>query len=190
MNPTGLDSAFPDLSNKIGFIQFGALNRSGLIFETGYKSVFEIKWKRLNSNNWAAREVILGRPAKRNASAGCLSGCPHASVRQGVRNGMGRYGAFDLVLIQRLRVIVDVGQRRRDRNLAQLVGVVGASPGLRRGSARRANDKVDDGEPPGTDSFSLGGSNRWLPSSLVAAGFGEILATCCSPCSGDEVGWF
>ena len=43
LNPTGLDSAFPDLSNKIGFIQYGALNRPGLIFETGYRSVFEIK---------------------------------------------------------------------------------------------------------------------------------------------------
>src|SRR3954466_15519583 len=101
----GLDSAFLDLSKKISFIKFGAMNRSGLIFETGYRSVFEIKWKRFNSNNWAAREVILGRPAKRSASAGCLSGYPHTSVRQGVRNGMGRCGAFDLVLIQRLRVI-------------------------------------------------------------------------------------
>src|SRR4051812_36113232 len=79
----GLDSAFQDLSNKIGFIQFGSLNRPGLIFETGYRSVFEIKWKRLNSNNRAAREVILGRPAKRSAYAGWLSGCPHASVRRG-----------------------------------------------------------------------------------------------------------
>src|SRR3954471_9020216 len=114
----GLDSAFPGLSNKIGFIQFGSLNRPGLIFKTRYRSVFEIKWKMLNSNNWAAREAILGRPAKHSAYAGWLSGCPHASVRQGVRSGMGRCGAFDLVLIQRPRVIVDVGQRRRDRNLA------------------------------------------------------------------------
>ena len=83
MNPTGFNSALPDLSNKIDFIQFGALNRPGLIFETGYRSVFEIKWKRFNSNNWAARETILGRPAKHSASAGCLSGCPHASVRRG-----------------------------------------------------------------------------------------------------------
>ena len=90
MNPTGLDSAFTDLSNKIGFIQFGALNRSGLIFETGYRSVFEIKWKRLNSNNWAAREKLLGRPAKRSAPAGCLSGCPHSSVTRGWAK---RYGA-------------------------------------------------------------------------------------------------
>ena len=43
LNPTGLDSAFPDLSNKIGFIQFDALNQSGLIFEVGYRSVFELK---------------------------------------------------------------------------------------------------------------------------------------------------
>src|SRR3954468_19554113 len=99
----GLDSAFPDLSNKISFIQFGALNRSGLIFETGYTSVFEIKWKRFNSNNWAPREGLTGRPAKHSASAGCISGCPHASVRQGVRSGMGRCGAFDLVLIQWMR---------------------------------------------------------------------------------------
>src|SRR4051812_42110718 len=87
----GLDSAFQDLSNKIGFIQFGSLNRPGLIFETRYRSVFEIKLKRLNSNNWAAREVILGRPAKHNAYAGWLSRCPHASVRQG---GAKRYGAM------------------------------------------------------------------------------------------------
>ena len=69
--------------------------------------------KRLNSNNWAAREAILGRPAKHSAYAGWLSRCPHASVRQGVRSGMGRCGAFNLVLIQRLRVIVDVEQRRQ-----------------------------------------------------------------------------
>src|SRR3954471_24112962 len=103
---------------------------------------------------------------------------------------MGRCGVFDLVLIQRLRVIVDVGQRRRDRNLARPVGVVGGSPGFRRGSARRANDKVDDGEPPGTGSFSWGGSNRWLPSSPEAAGSGEIPVKCCSPCSGNGVRWF
>ena len=41
LNPTGLDSAFPDLSNKIGFIQFGSLNRAGFIFETRYRTVFE-----------------------------------------------------------------------------------------------------------------------------------------------------
>src|SRR3954466_5347798 len=43
----GLDSAFTYLSNKIGFIQFGALNRSGLIFEVGYRSVFEFKNKKV-----------------------------------------------------------------------------------------------------------------------------------------------
>src|SRR3954470_23481699 len=100
---------------------------------------------------------------------------------------MGRCGAFDLVLIQRLRVIVNVGQRRRDRNLTRQVGVVGGSPGLRRGSARRANDEVDDGEPPGTGSFSWGGSNRWLPSSPEAAGSGDILANHYSPCFGNGV---
>src|SRR4051812_6609695 len=132
----GLDSAFPGLSNKIGFIQFGALNRPGLIFETGYKSVFEIKWKRFNSNNWAAREKLTGRPAKRSASVGCLSGFPHTSVRQGLRSGMGRCGSFDLILIQRLGVIVDVEQRRRDRSLARPVGVAGGSPGCA-GEGRR-----------------------------------------------------
>src|SRR3954468_4567909 len=96
---------------------------------------------------------------------------------------MGRCGAFDLVLIQRQRVIVDVGQRRQDRNLARPVGVIGGSPVFGPGSARRANDEVDDGEPPGTGSFSWGGSNRWLPSSLVAVGSGEIPAMRCSPCS-------
>ena len=91
LNPTGLDSAFQDLSNKIGFIQFGSLNRPGLIFETRYRSVFEIKWKRLNSNDWAMREKLTGRIAKRSASASCLSGCPHASVRRG---GAKRYEAM------------------------------------------------------------------------------------------------
>ena len=94
MNPTGLDSAFPDLSNKIGFIQFGALNRSGLIFEVGYRSVFEIKKKRFNLNCWAAREILTGRPAKRSAPAGCLSGCPHSSVTRGWAK---RYGATWIV---------------------------------------------------------------------------------------------
>src|SRR4051812_329103 len=100
---------------------------------------------------------------------------------------MGRCGAFDLVLIQLLRVIVDVGQRRRDRNLARPVGVIGVSPWFRRGSARRANDEVDDGKPPGTGSFSWGGSNRWPPSAPAAAGSGEIPAKCCSPFSGNGV---
>src|SRR3954469_21591949 len=86
----GLDSAFTDLSNKIGFIQFGALNRSGLIFEVGYRSVFELKWKKFNLNNWATREKLTGRPAKCSAPAGCLSGCPHLPVKQG---GAKRYEA-------------------------------------------------------------------------------------------------
>src|SRR3954471_18364814 len=100
---------------------------------------------------------------------------------------MGRCGAFDLVLIQRLSVIVDVGQRRRDRNLARLVGVVGGSPGCRRGSARRANDEVDDGKSPGTGGSSWGSSNRWLPSSPEAAGSGEIPTRWCSSCSENGV---
>src|SRR4051812_16721692 len=79
----GLDSAFIDLSNKIGFIQFGALNRSGLIFEVGYRSEFEFKKKRFNLNCWAAQEILTGQPAKRSAPAGCLSGCPHSSVTRG-----------------------------------------------------------------------------------------------------------
>src|SRR3954467_4517427 len=94
MNPTGLDSAFTDLSNKIGFIQFGAMNRSGLIFEVGYRSVLELKWKKFNSNNWATREKLLGRPAKRSAPAGCLSGCPHSSVTRGWAK---QYGATWIV---------------------------------------------------------------------------------------------
>src|SRR4051812_20330078 len=98
---------------------------------------------------------------------------------------MGQRGALDLVLIQRLWFIVHVGQRWRDRTLTRQVGVVGGSPGLRRGSARRANDEVDDGEPPGTGSFSWGDSNRWLPSSPAAAGSGEIRGLRWSPCSGN-----
>ena len=65
-----------------------------MIFETGYRSVFEIKWKRFNSNNWAAREKLTGRPAKRSAPAGCLSGCPHSSVTRGWAK---RYGATWIV---------------------------------------------------------------------------------------------
>ena len=52
--------------------------------------MFELKRKRFNLNNWAAREVILGRPAKHSAYASWLSRCPYASVRQG---GAKRYGA-------------------------------------------------------------------------------------------------
>ena len=95
----GLDSALQDRSNKIGFIQFGSLNRVRLIFETRCRTVFEIKWKRLNSNNWAARDAILGRPAKHSAYAGWLSRCPHASVRQGMQSGTGQCEPWDLVLI-------------------------------------------------------------------------------------------
>ena len=51
----------------------------------------------------------------------------------------------------------------------------------------RANDEVNDGESPGTGGFSWGGSNRWLPSSLEAAGSGEILVKHCSLCSGNGV---
>ena len=86
----------------------------GWFSKMGTKVCLNWNGKKFNLNNWAAREKLTGRPAKRSAPAGCLSGCPHSSVRQGVRSGMGRCGAFDLVLIQRLRVIVDVGQRRRD----------------------------------------------------------------------------
>ena len=44
-----------------------------------------LNWNRkmFNLNNWAAREKLLGRPAKRSAPAGCLSGCPHSSVTRG-----------------------------------------------------------------------------------------------------------
>src|SRR4051812_32834035 len=83
---------------------------------------------------------------------------------------MGQRGSFDLVLIQRLRVIVDARQLRRERTLARPVRGAGSSPEYGRGSARRANDEVDDGEPPGTGGFSWGGSNRWLLSSPAAAG--------------------
>src|SRR3954462_11538678 len=103
---------------------------------------------------------------------------------------MGRCGGFDLVLIQRLRVIVDVEQRRRDRNLARPVGVAGGSPGFGRGSARRANDEVDDDELRGGRGSSWGRRNRRRPSFTEAACSGAIPAMRCSPCSGTEVGWF
>src|SRR3954471_15286722 len=100
---------------------------------------------------------------------------------------MGQCGSFDLILIQRLGVIIDVGQRRQELNLARPVRVAGGSPGCWRGSARRVNDEVDDGESPGTGGFSWGGSNRWLPSSTEATGSGEIPARWCSPCSENGV---
>src|SRR4051812_11591822 len=136
------------------------------------------------------REEKMGRPATHSAYAGWLSCCPHASVIRGVRSGTGQRGALDLVLIQRLWFIVHVGQRRRDRTLTRQVGVMGGSPGLRRGSAMRANDEVGDGEPPGTGSFSWDGRNRRRPSSPEAACSGAILAMRCSPCSETEAGWF
>src|SRR3954470_13232280 len=70
------------------------------------------------------------------------------------------------------------------------VGVVGGSPGLRRVSAMGVNDKVDDGDSPGTGSSSWGGSNRRRLSSSTAANSGEIPATWCSPCSGEGCGMF
>ena len=45
-------------------------------------------------NNWAAREKLLGRPAKCSAPAGCLSGCPHPSVTRGWAK---RYGVTWIV---------------------------------------------------------------------------------------------
>ena len=48
---------------------------------------------------------------------------------------MGQRGSFDLVLIQRLWVIVDARQLRRERNLARPVRGAGGSPGYGRGSA-------------------------------------------------------
>src|SRR3954469_8640266 len=111
----GLDSAFTDLSNKIGFIQIGALNRSGLIFEVGYRSVFEFKKKRFNLNCWAAREILTGRPAKRSAPAGCLSGCPHSSVTRGWAKG---YGATWIV--RSISNLTVEGHRRRETATARM----------------------------------------------------------------------
>src|SRR3954465_11308850 len=100
---------------------------------------------------------------------------------------MGQRGSFDLVLIQRMGVIVDARQLRRERNLARPVRVAGGSPGYWRGSARWANDEVDDGELRGGRGSSWGGSNRWLPSSPAASGSSEIPARWCSPCSENGV---
>ena len=97
---------------------------------------------------------------------------------------MGQRGSFDLVLIQRLRVIVDVGQHRRDRNLVWQVGVVGGSPGLRRGSARRANEVEDDGGSPGTSGASWDGLDQRRPSPPEAAAPAAIPALWCSSGSG------
>ena len=43
LNPTGLDSEFQYISNKIGFTQIGSMNRAGLIFEYRYGTEFELK---------------------------------------------------------------------------------------------------------------------------------------------------
>src|SRR4051812_33768228 len=103
---------------------------------------------------------------------------------------MGGCGPHDQALILRLRFIIHVGQRRRGRTLARTVGVVGGSPGLKRWSATGANDEVDDGNPPGTDNSSWGGSNQRLLSSSSTADSGQIPAMRCSHCSVGEVGWF
>src|SRR3954471_22223950 len=138
----GLNSTFTDLSNKIGFIQFGALNRSGLIFEVGNRSVFGFKKKRFNLNRWAAREILTGRPAKRSAPAGCLSGCPHSSVTRGWAK---RYGATWIV--RSSSNLTAGGHRRREttpagtKPSAVSEGCWGLT-GYWRGSARRANDEV------------------------------------------------
>ena len=149
--------------------------------------MFEIKWKRLNSNDWAARETILGRRAKHSAYTGWLSCCPHASVRRG---GAKRYGA--IWCVRSSSNPTAEGRRPRQATPARLNP--NAAGGGRRGITgaqervgEAANNKVDDGEPPGTGSFSWGGSNRWLPSSPVAAGSGEIPAKRCSPSFGNGV---
>ena len=138
-------------------------------------------------NCWAAREILTGRPAKHSAPAGCLSRCPHSSVTRGWAK---RYGATWIV--RSSSNLTAGSHRRRETTPARTkpsAAVRGArgSSGYGRGSARRVNDEVDDGEPPGTGGFSWGGSNRWLPSSPEAAGSGEIPAGWCSPCSENGV---
>ena len=51
-----------------------------------------LNWNRksFNLNCWATREILTGRPTKRSAPAGCVSGCPHSSVTRGWAK---RYGA-------------------------------------------------------------------------------------------------
>ena len=60
----------------------------------GTEVCLNLKRKRFNLNCWAAREILTGRPAKRSAPAGCLSGCPHSSVTRGWAK---RYGATWIV---------------------------------------------------------------------------------------------
>ena len=149
--------------------------------------MFEFKKKRFNLNCWAAREILTGRPAKHRAPAGCLSGCPHSSVTRGWAK---RYGATWIVRSSSNPTAE--GHRRRVTAPARTKpstasGGAGGSSGYGRGSARRANNKVDDGDPPGTGGFSWGGSNRWLPSSPAAVGSSEILARWCSPSSENGV---
>ena len=60
----------------------------------GTEVCLNLKRKRFNLNCWAAREILTGRPAKRSAPAGYLSGCPHSSVTRGWAK---RYGAMWIV---------------------------------------------------------------------------------------------
>ena len=60
----------------------------------GTEVCLNLKRKRFNLNCWPAREILTGRPAKRSAPAGCLSGCPHSSVTRGWAK---RYGATWIV---------------------------------------------------------------------------------------------
>src|SRR3954469_4326014 len=116
----------------------------------------------------------MGWPSVTPQRGAQLTGRYHQSVAHNNRSGTGRSRPHDLSLIERLRLIVHVGKGRRDRTLTRQAGVVGGSPGRRRGSAMGENNELDDDDSPGTGSSSWGGSNRWLPSALAAAGSGEI----------------
>ena len=75
----------------------------------GTEVCLNLNRKRFNLNNWAAREKLLGRPAKRSAPAGCLSGCPHSSVTRGWAK---RYGATWIV--RSSSNLTAEGHRRRE----------------------------------------------------------------------------
>ena len=75
----------------------------------GTEVCLNLKRKRFNLNCWAAREILTGRPAKRSAPAGCLSGCPHSSVTRGWAK---RYGATWIV--RSSSNLTAEGHRRRE----------------------------------------------------------------------------
>ena len=127
-------------------MQFGSLNQAGLIFETGYRTMFELKKKKLNSNEWAAREGLLGRPSVTPQRGAQLTGRYTGQwliKREAVRG--------DVVRWIRMKIDGCGSSSMMNRSLASSnprgsVGVHRGHTGAPVTTARRANDEVDDGE--------------------------------------------